>query len=144
MAGTASRRARQGGGATPAAMNDDGLGIPPALIISGGPREASWGRYQPPPPPRIAPRGVEVARAAEKKRRAYERIAKMKAKKNAAAAVVAVTAATATVTRIPAGIVADERWPNMYRVNVGGAQLAELRSLAAAKDAPALLRGRRP
>jgi hypothetical protein len=125
-------------------MNDDGLGIPPALTISGGAREAGWGRYQPPPPPRIAPREVEVARAAEKKRRAYERIAKMKAKKNAAAAVVAVTAATATVTRIPAGIVADERWPNMYRVKVGRGQLSEMLSLTRAKDALAHLRGRRP
>ena len=140
-----STRAPQGEGrATTVATNDDGLGIPPALIISEEAREAGWGRYQPPPPPRIAPREVEVARAAEKRRRAYERIAKLKAKKNATAAVMAVSAATTSLTSIPAGIVADERWPKMYRVKLGRSQLSDMLSLTRAKDALAQLRGRRP
>ena len=138
-----STRAPQGEGrATTVATNDDGLGIPPALIISEEAREAGWGRYQ--PPPRIAPREVKVARAAENGRRAYERIAKLKAKKNATAAMMAVSAATTSLTSIPAGIVADERWPKMYRVKLGRSQLSDMLSLTRAKDALAQLRGRRP
>jgi hypothetical protein len=56
----------------------------------------------------------------------------------------ATTAATTSVTSIPAGIVADERWPKMYRVKLGRGQLSEMLSLARAKDALAQLRGRRP
>ena len=87
MIGTASRRALQGGGATTAAMNDDGLGIPPA---------------------------------------------KLKAKK---ATATAVATTTTTATRIPAGIVADERWPGMYRVKLRRGQLSDMLSLTRAKDA---------
>src|SRR5262249_59610261 len=95
-------------------------------------------RYQPPPPPPIVPREVEVARAAEKKRRAYARIAKLKAKK-ATATAMAVTMATTTtitavVTRIPAGILADERWPGMYRVKLGRSQLSDMLNLTRARD----------
>jgi len=43
--------------------------------------------------------------------------------------------ATASVTSIPAGIVADERWPQMYRVKLGRGQLSGMCSLARAKDA---------
>jgi len=56
----------------------------------------------------------------------------------------ATTAATTTVTGIRAGIVADERWPNMYRLKLGRGQLSEMLSLTRAKDALAQLRGRRP
>jgi len=106
-----------------------------------GAREAAWNRYQPPPPPppppRIAPREVEVAWAAEKKQRAYARIAKLKAKKAAATStVMAVSVATSvTTTRIPAGIVADERWPGMYRVKLGRGQLSDMLNLTRTKDA---------
>jgi hypothetical protein len=48
------------------------------------------------------------------------------------------------VTSIPAGIVADERWPKMYRVKLGRGQLSDMLSLTRAKDALAQLRGRRP
>ena len=126
-----------------AAMYDDG-GIPHTLIPSKAAREAAWDRYQPPPPPRIAPREVEVARAAKRRRRAYERIAKLQVKKSATAAVMAVSAVTTSVTRIPTGIVSDERWPKMYRVKLGRGQLSDMLSLTRAKDALAQLRGRRP
>ena len=56
----------------------------------------------------------------------------------------ATTAATTSVTSIPAGIVADERWPKMYRVKLGRGQLSDMLSLTRAKDALAQLRGRRP
>jgi hypothetical protein len=78
MTGTASALLPQGACGTTAA-EDDGLGIPHILTISREARAAAWNRYQPPPP--IVPREVEVARAAEKKRRAYARIAKLQAKK---------------------------------------------------------------
>ena len=93
-----------------AATSDDGLEIPHVLIISKEARAAAWNRYQPPPP--IVLRGVEVARAAERKRRSYARIAKLKAKKAAATttavtvSVATTTTITAVVTRIPAGILA--------------------------------------
>ena len=62
----------------------------------------------------------------------------------ATAAVMAVSAATTSVTGIPAGIVADERWRNMYRLKLGRGQLSEMLSLTRAKEALAQLRGRRP
>jgi len=74
MTGTASALLPQGACGTTAA-EDAGLGIPHILTISREARAAAWNRYQPPPPPPIVPREVEVARAAEKKRRAYARIA---------------------------------------------------------------------
>lgn len=137
MTGTASALLPQGACGTTAA-EDDGLGIPHILTISREARAAAWNRYQPPPP--IVPREVEVARAAEKKRRAYARIAKLKAKKaTATATAMAVTTATTTtitavVTRIPAGILADERWPGMYRVKLGRSQLSDMLNLTRARD----------
>jgi len=139
MTGTASALLPQGACGTTAA-EDDGLGIPHILTISREARAAAWNRYQPPPPPPIVPRDVEVARAAEKKRRAYARIAKLKAKKaTATATAMAVTMATTTtitavVTRIPAGILADERWPGMYRVKLGRSQLSDMLNLTRARD----------
>ena len=139
MTGTASALLPQGACGTTAA-EDDGLGIPHILTISREARAAAWNRYQPPPPPPIVPREVEVARAAEKKRRAYARIAKLKAKKaTATATAMAVTTATTTtiiavVTRIPAGILADERWPGMYRVKLGRSQLSDMLNLTRARD----------
>jgi len=133
MTGTASALLPQGACGTTAA-EDDGLGIPHILTISREARAAAWNRYQPPPPP------IEVARAAEKKRRAYARIAKLKAKKaTATATAMAVTMATTTtitavVTRIPAGILADERWPGMYRVKLGRSQLSDMLNLTRARD----------
>ena len=61
-----------------------------------------------------------------------------------AATAATVSAATTSVTSIPAGIVADERWPKMYRVKLGRSQLSDMLSLTRAKDALAQLRGRRP
>jgi hypothetical protein len=61
-----------------------------------------------------------------------------------AATAATVSAATTSVTSIPAGIVADERWPQMYRVKLGRGQLSDMLSLTRAKDALAQLRGRRP
>jgi|SRR6516164_1507617 len=136
MTGTASALLPQGACGTTAA-EDDGLGIPHILTISREARAAAWNRYQPPPPP---PPPIEVARAAEKKRRAYARIAKLKAKKaTATATAMAVTMATTTtitavVTRIPAGILADERWPGMYRVKLGRSQLSDMLNLTRARD----------
>jgi hypothetical protein len=60
-------------------------------------------------------------------------ISKAAAKKNAAAAV-AVTVATASATSIPAGIVADERRPGMYRVKLGCGRLSDMLNLARARD----------
>ena len=136
MTGTASALLPQGACGTTAA-EDDGFGIPHILTISREARAAAWNRYQPPPPP---PPPIEVARAAEKKRRAYARIAKLKAKKaTATATAMAVTMATTTtitavVTRIPAGILADERWPGMYRVKLGRSQLSDMLNLTRARD----------
>ena len=135
MTGTASALLPQGACGTTAA-EDDGLGIPHILTISREARAAAWN----PPPPPIVPREVAVARAAEKKRRAYARIAKLKAKKaTATATAMAVTMATTTtitavVTRIPAGILADERWPGMYRVKLGRSQLSDMLNLTRARD----------
>src|SRR5262245_37494542 len=135
MTGTASALLPQGACGTTAA-EDAGLGIPHILTISREARAAAWN----PPPPPIVPREVEVARAAEKKRRAYARIAKLKAKKaTATATAMAVTMATTTtitavVTRIPAGILADERWPGMYRVKLGRSQLSDMLNLTRARD----------
>ena len=44
------------------------------------------------------------------------------------------TTITAVVTRIPAGILADERWPGMYRVKLGRSQLSDMLNLTRARD----------
>ena len=62
----------------------------------------------------------------------------------AATAATVSVATTTTVTSIPVGIIADERWPNMYRVKLGRGRLSDMVSLARAMDALAQLRGRRP
>jgi len=48
---------------------------------------------------------------------------------------VSVATTITTTTRIPTGIVADERWPGMYRLKLGRGQLSEMLNLARAKDA---------
>src|SRR5262249_42598603 len=137
MTSTASALLPQGACGTTAA-EDDGLGIPHILTISREARPAAWNRYAPPPP--SGPREVEGARAAEKRRRAYARSARLRAKNAPATApAMAVTMAptttiTAVVTRIPAGILADERWPGMYRVKLGRSQLSDMLNLTRARD----------
>jgi len=121
-------------------MSDD-LEIPAVLVITAGARAAAWQRFTTPPAPRIVPREVDVARAAEKKHRTAERITKMKVKlatkKNGT---------TFTFPKpppvVPAGLVADDRWPGMIRVKLGRGRVSDMANLTRAKDALAELGGR--
>ena len=74
---------------------------------------------------------------------AFGRAPQGKGRATTAATAATVSAATTSVTSIPACIVADERWPKMYRVKLGRSQLSDMLSLTRAKDALAQLRGRR-